>query len=226
MHVSRLDSAHLLGDFIDPLHVTAQCLAGTRALLHHNAVVCSSSFGLQVQAALAALNIKHKPCCTQHTPTAHTSGRVASAAAPAAAVAALAAEVAAAIAAGPPQDGSSRGSIWQQLSPASTAELLGHVVIEVPSAAAAQSVEVLLQLVPAGECCTALDEEIGGTAEGQIGQQQQLVRRQLSWRAAVAAHLLQGQHQYVGVLLTEQEWDSWDDQQLHKLQALIAAAVE
>jgi hypothetical protein len=95
-----------------------------------------------------------------------------------------------------------------------------------------QTRPVLLRLVPSTDVCRPLQQmptgcDTGGAGApspsggvaGTIGS-----AVQLSWQAVVSGHVLQQQPLYVGVTLTQQDWEAWGDLKLQKLQALLSAA--
>jgi hypothetical protein len=120
--------------------------------------------------------------------------------------------------------------MWKHLGPEVTAQLLGHLVVAV-SAAARNQVPLLLHLVAATDLCEHLQG--AAAAAGQQGlptaaeapaQGFVEARAQLGWRGVVGGAVLQLQPHYVGVVLTQLEWEAWGDQQSVKLQELLTQA--
>jgi hypothetical protein len=155
---------------------------------------------------------------------------------------------------------SSKGStsvgaaVWDVLGAQVTAQLLGHVVVDVPAAAAGASAgagvgsaggssmygqKVLLVLVPEAQLSRVMNNDCSGSSsssssagQGQDAEQQQ--QQQLcvltGMAAVTCALVLPTVRQYTCVVLTEAEWQQWaaaggQRQQAQALQQLVTASV-
>jgi hypothetical protein len=123
--------------------VTSKLLSsGARVLVHQTAAICGSAFGLEVLSALQAIKLSAQPSMQhqqqQQQQQASVGGRRSSSSSGAAATAAAAAAAATAVAAtlaptgNPSSSSSSSSSVWEQLGPVLTSQLLGHFVLTVP----------------------------------------------------------------------------------------------
>jgi acyl-coenzyme A synthetase/AMP-(fatty) acid ligase len=141
------------------------------------------------------------------------------------------------------------GAVWDVLGAEVTAQLLGHIVVDVPAAAAAGSggagvagdssrhgQKVLLVLVPEAQLSRVLGDDFSGSSSSssswrQDGEQQQQQLCALTGMTAVTcAFVLPTVRQYMCVGLSEAEWLRWaadggQQQQAQALQQLLTAAV-
>jgi hypothetical protein len=150
---------------------------------------------------------------------------------------------------------SSKGStyagaaVWDVLGAEVTAQMLGHVVIDVPAAAAGAGAgaglgsaggssrhgqKVLLVLVPEAQLSRVNDDCSGSSSSSSSSWLQDVEQQQLcaltGMAAVTCALVLPAVRQYRCVVLTEAEWQRWaaaggQQQQAQALQQLVAASV-